>query len=591
MKKSRGLRIKRRRAARLALCALAALVLGVGYETMAADEEILVLQVRGLIDGSGGPALEDAEIVIVGKRVHAVGKRGTVAIPRGASTLNFREKFAMPGLVDAHAHYREWQGELYLSHGVTTAFDIGDNPLPWSFAQQEGIDKGKILGPRLLRAARLNRPAGEDTGAGGARGRTEVYVRGAEQARAETKKALATGVDIVKALEDLTTEELGAIVAEAHAAKKPVITHSLNGTEAALAGVEIDSIEHSHSVALATVTGAEAKKKLHEGRTRARDRMTSQEVHSFMEERGYAPVIRQLIAKKVCFTPTLATAWRAFSVNKKKFQDDELRLLASPGLAYVPPYFRVNTQDHFRGIAAIDGNLQQIIEAGYRKLQDFLRRFAKAGGRLQTGSDPNSILPGLAVQRELQLFVEAGLTPREAITTATKNPAECVGRAADFGTIAPGRFADIVILDANPLLDISAIERIHTVFKEGVARKPEYDPDYRNPIPRTEPDRPAPEIEKLVPDSVVPGATPLVLSVRGKNFLSTAQVKFNGRPVSAEVQFRAAKFPQNFRRATEIKITISPELLRQPGTYSVVVEHPGIGGSTSNTAHLIAKFR
>ncbi len=576
------------------LCAATALfaaVLGGVVQSLAADEDILLLQVRGLIDGSGGPALEDAEIVIVGKRIHAVGKRGTVAIPRGASTLNFRDKFAMPGLVDAHAHYREWQGELYLSHGVTTAFDIGDNPLPWSFAQKEGIDKGKILGPRLLLAARLNRPAGADAGEGGSRGRTEVYVRGADQARAETKKALATGVDIIKALEDLTTEELGAIVAEAHAAKKPVITHSLNGTEAALTGVEVNSIEHSHSVALATVTGAEAKKKLHEGRTSGRDRMSSQEVHSFMDERGYERVIQQLVAKKVCFTPTLATAWRAFSINKKRFQDDELRLLASPGLAYVPPYFRSNTQEHFRGISAIDAKLQQAIEAGYGKLQDFLRRFLKAGGRLQTGSDPNSVLPGLAVQRELELLVEAGLTPREAIAAATKNPAECVGRAADFGTIAPGRFADIVILDANPLLDISAIERIHTVFKDGVARKPVYDEDYRNPIPRTEPDRPAPEIERLAPDSVVPSAGPLVVSIQGKNFLSTAQVKFNGKPVSAEVQFRPAKFPQNFRRATEIKITIPPELLRQPGTYPVVVEHPGVGGSTSNTAHLIAKFR
>lgn len=576
------------------LCAATALVavfLGGDCETIAGEEEILVLQVRGLIDGSGGPALEDAEIVIVGRRIHAVGKRGTVAIPRGASTLNFRDKFAMPGLVDAHAHYREWQGELYLSHGVTTAFDIGDNPLPWSFAQQEGIDKGRILGPRLLRAARLNRPAGEDGGEGGSRGRTEVYVRGAEQARAETNKALAAGIDIIKALEDLTAEELSAIVAEAHAAKKPVITHSLNGTEAALAGVEVDSIEHSHSAALATVTGAEAKKKLHEGRTRTRDRMSSQEAHSFMEERNYERVIQQLVAKKVCFTPTLATAWRAFSVNEKRYRDDEITLLSSPGLAYVPPYFRANTEDHFRGISTIGGPLLQTIEVGYRKLQDFLRRFVKAGGRLQTGSDPNSVLPGLAVQREMQLLVEAGLTPREAITTATRNPAECVGRAADFGTIAPGRFADIVILDANPLLDISAVERIHTVFKDGAARKPGYDENYRNPIPRTQPDRPAPTIEKLVPDSVVPSATPLVLSIRGRNFLSTAQVKFNGRPVSAEAQFRPAKFPQNFRRATELKITIPPELLRQPGTYSIVVEHPGIGGSTSNTAHLIARFR
>lgn len=575
----------------LAVCLLVAAALGAGSEIMPADEAAIVLQVKLLIDGSGGPGLEDAEIVIQGKRIQAVGKSGSLALPKGARILNFRDKTAIPGLVDSHAHYREWQGELYLSHGVTTAFDIGDNPPQWRFAQKEGIDKGRILGPRLIAAGRLNRPAGEDSGEEGTRGRTEIQIGGGEQSREETKKALASGVDVIKALEHLSIEDLSVITAEAHSAGKPVITHSINGTAAVLAGVEINSIEHSHSVAVATVSSPEARKKLHEGRTSARNRTTSQEVHSFMEEESYERVIQALVAKKVCWTPTLATAWRAFLIYRQRFQNDELRLLSSPALACVPPYFRVNTRDYFQGTAALEAGLQQRIETGYRKLEDFLRRFVKAGGRVQTGSDPNSVLPGLAVQRELELLVEAGLTPGEALMAATRNPAECVGRAADFGMIAPSRFADIVILDGNPLEDIFAIERVHAVFKEGQSRKPGYHPAYKNPISRPAPDRPAAEIKQITPDSVVQGDGPVMLSIKGKYFLSTAVVKLNGKALNAEGKFRPAGFPQNFRRSTEIGATVPPELLRQPGSYAVVVEHPGIGGSMSNTAYLIVQFR
>jgi imidazolonepropionase-like amidohydrolase len=572
------------------LCVLAAALISLGLEIPAAEDGPIVLQVKLLIDGSGGPPVADADIVIQGKRINAVGKHGTLALPKGAKILNFRDKVAIPGLVDAHSHYREWQGEIYLSHGVTTAFDIGDNPPAWRFAQKEGIDKGRIVGPRLLLAARLNR-AGEDGGEEGSRGRTEIHVRSADEAKEATKKAIAAGVDIVKALENLSTEELRAVSMEARAAGKPVVVHSINGTEAALAGVDINSIEHSHSVAMAAVASAEGRKKLHEGRTSARNRMTSQEVHSFMEEDTYERVIQTLTAKNVCWTPTLATAWRAFSKNRQRFQDDELKLLASSRLAYVPPYFRVNTKEYFTGTAKLETGLQQRIESGYGKLQDFLRRFVKAGGRLQTGSDPNSILPGLAIHRELEILVEAGLTPMEALMAATKNPAECENRSADFGTVAPGRFADVVILDGNPLEDIFAVERIHMVIKEGVPRKPGYNPAYKNPIPRTQPDRPAPEIERITPDSVIQGEGPVKLSIRGRNFLSTAVVKLNGKLVNAEVQFRPARFPQNFRRATEIGVTVPAELLRAPGTYPVVVEHPGAGGSRSDPAYLIVQFR
>src|SRR5436190_24110118 len=150
------------------VCLLAALPMA--FEGTFAADNVKVLRVGRLIDGNGGQPLLDAVIVINGKRIRTVGRSADVKIPDGAEIVDFSQKTVIPGLVDTHAHYREWHSELYVANGVTTAFDVGDNPLIWSFAQKEGIDKGKIVGPRLLLCGRINGAGGEDSGEGGSRG-------------------------------------------------------------------------------------------------------------------------------------------------------------------------------------------------------------------------------------------------------------------------------------------------------------------------------------------------------------------------------------------------------------------------------------
>jgi adenine deaminase len=179
----------------------------------------------------------------------------------------------------------------------------------------------------------------------------------------------------------------------------------------------------------------------------------------------------------------------------------------------------------------------------------------------------------------------------EALLAATRNPAERMGREKDFGIIAPGRFADLVILDANPLENISATRRIHLVFKEGKAIKPVYHANYRNPIPQPFPDRPAPQIESISPVSVTQGKGPVKITIKGRNFMSAAVVTMNGQEVPTEVKFAPARFPQNARTSGEISATVSPKLISKPGTYPVVVEHQGMGGSVSNKAYLVVDFR
>src|SRR4030095_7455967 len=117
-----------------------------------AQERPTVLEVGLLIDGSGGDPIKDAVIVIEGKRVKAVGKKGAANIPQGARIIKAGDKTAFPGLIDSHVHDKEWQGELYLNHGVTTALAIGSEPIEWIVAQKEGIAKNKIVGPRIFAA-------------------------------------------------------------------------------------------------------------------------------------------------------------------------------------------------------------------------------------------------------------------------------------------------------------------------------------------------------------------------------------------------------------------------------------------------------
>jgi hypothetical protein len=276
---------------------------------------------------------------------------------------------------------------------------------------------------------------------------------------------------------------------------------------------------------------------------------------------------------------------------REKFAADELRLFSLPSLSYIPPYFRENAKGYFTGTANLSPKLQASIQSGYTKLKDFIFRFAKAGGKLQTGSDPNAGIPAVTVHQEMALFVEAGLTPMQALLAATKNPAERMGRDKDFGLVAPGRFADLVVLDGNPLDDITNTQRIHLVFQEGRAVKPEYHADYRNPIPRPQPDRQPPEIEEVTPETVMEGAGPVTLTITGRNFVNTSVVKFDGNPIPTEVKFRVPNFPQNFLRSRQLIATIPAELIQKAGTYAVVVEHPGLGGAVSRPAYVLVKFR
>ena len=171
-----------------------------------AQERPTVIEVGLLIDGSGGEPIKDAVIVIEGKRIKATGKKGAVNIPQGARVIQAGDKTAFPGLIDSHVHYKEWQGEIYLNHGVTTALAIGSEPIEWIVAQKEGIARGKIVGPRILAAGpHLNSPREGERSARSAREsisrlRFEVLAKNAEEARKAVRELHGQGAEITRFL-------------------------------------------------------------------------------------------------------------------------------------------------------------------------------------------------------------------------------------------------------------------------------------------------------------------------------------------------------------------------------------------------------
>jgi imidazolonepropionase-like amidohydrolase len=576
------------------------LFLLVGWLTVvpvySAQEKTTVIEVGLLIDGSGGEPMKDAVIVIEGKRVRAVGKKGAVNIPRGARVIQAGDKTAFPGLIDSHVHYKEWQGEIYLNHGVTTALAIGSEPIEWIVAQKEGIAQGKIVGPRIFAAGpHLNSPREAERSARSAREsisrlRFEVLAKNAEEARKAVRELHGQGAEIIKIFEDSTPEVIKAASEEAKKLGLPVGGHSIDVYMSGENGFTF--IEHSHAIVATSIKDPKKRQELHNRRTSRRNPLPTPEFHYFAEPENFDEIIGFMVQRNIHWGPTIATTWRALTPKRDQHKDRELKFLKQPSLAYIPSYFRANVESHFAAVEKItDQEFLKRCQVGYEKLSEFIRRFVKAGGRIHTGSDPNSVLPASGVHTEMEMLVDLGLRPMEALLAATRNPAEMIGKESELGVIKPGSFADLVIVDGNPLQDITKTRSIKMVFKEGTMLKLGYNKDFRNPIPRPFPDRPEPEIDDISPKVIAQPDAPVTVKVTGDNFMSTAVVTLDGKPVRTKTEMKSSGYPENFERTRELIATLDPKSIPRPGTYRVNVVHDGMGGSVSNSMYLVVKFR
>ena len=434
--------------------------------------EVLALTNARVVDGNAGPVLDGVTILIEDGRITLIGPTAAVTLPAESRHLDLTGQVVMPGLVDMHYHVttgamryrRDSAGRLdstydrrvaerllrvALAHGITTIRDPGASPLDAAIALREAVDSGRVLGPRTLTAG----PIISDPRLSPERLREEIGT----QADA--------GVDFIKLYAGIGPDLLRLAVDEAHARRLRVIGHlqSTSWTEAALAGIDFVTHGGNWHEAYVVRSRRAAFEKLG-GTMRARIAWLE-----WLDLEGPAvdSMISALREHRVSVDPTLVAYHTKFWWRDSIYQRD-------PDVAVVP---EVLENWRVLGMHTSDWTAKEFdrVQAAWPKMLALVARMQREGVRLTTGSDLASpwVIPGVALHQELALLVSAGIPPADVLRMATRNGAEALGLLGETGTIEPGKRADLVVLEADPLRDIRSSRRIRYVILGGKIFRPE----------------------------------------------------------------------------------------------------------------------
>lgn len=435
-----------------------------------------------LIDGRGGPPVEDVVIVIRGDRIAAVGDRRTVEIDPNATVVHLDGRFVLPGLIDVHVHYFEWMGDLFLVHGVTTVKDVG-NDLEWIASTRDQIEAGTARGPRIYFTGN-----GLDTPP--PRRDHFIGLENADMARRTVRLLHEGGATAIKIRETMTPDLLRPVAEEAHRLGIKVTGHLRSMGAAAAAEAGIDGLEHASGLVQSTLDSwlRIDLDTLEKADIYAKYVAERKSFSYISPSRGDA-LVRDLAQRDVALIPTMSGWWRMASPRRDQFRDEDAQYAADPSLAYVPEDARaVWRTSRLYEITDID-DLERL-KIGFDIVQHLLRLHRSEGGRVLGGSDTFISVPGVSTQRELLFLVDAGFSPLDAITMCTLDNAVFMGADHDIGSVEPGKLADLVVLDADPLASIDNIGRVAAVYRGGTAIDLGAAADPLMPIPRPEMVRP-----------------------------------------------------------------------------------------------------
>ncbi len=368
-----------------------------------------------VIDGTGKPALDDAVVAVNNGRITAVGPRASTTIPNGTRVIDVKGKTITPGLWEMHAHAAqiEW-APAYLGAGVTTMRDMGGETV-FLTAFRDAIASGKGIGPRLLLAGLVDGDQAEAFGA--------VTAKTPEQGRTVVDRYHAAGFEQMKLYTLLSPDIAAAIVARAHELKMTVTGHvptSLGITRAVEAGMD----HVAHMPLNGDPASPEAKR-----------------------------VIALLAQRRTVIDPTLP--WNELLGHAPATTIESFE----PGFALAPQPLTFSYR-------SVTNNVDEATAASRMNNQlALVKAMHEAGVPIVAGTDAG--IPGHSLLRSLELYVRAGLTPMEALRSATAVAAKSMGMDGEAGTIEPGKRADLLILDANPLTDIANIRKSRFVVAAG----------------------------------------------------------------------------------------------------------------------------
>jgi len=534
----------------------------------------LVIQGGTLIDATGRAPMEDAVIVIEGERIKAVGKRGEVAAPPNARVIDVKGKTILPGLIDGHCHLLDFMGEIYLHLGITTCPDITQNDDEWTLAQRDGTSLGKIRGPRIWSTgARLVGPPP----AWALRGERGYLIKTPEEAVAAVRKKKAEGIEIIKFNEYVAPEAIKAGAAEANRLGLPVTCHCLDAFLAAEAGFA--GVEHHWGLGMTSIGDVKKRWEVHERRMTGK--INTADLSYYYEPENFDGIVKAVTEKHVSWSPTIATWYRPLSPSVARFKERELSILDRKEASYLPGVLREQALGQYERYAKFPPERLNNAREGYKKLEDLIRRYVQAGGLIRAGSDPNNGLPGLGVHQEMVMFVEAGLTPMQAIQAATVNVAKAFRKDTDFGTVEPGKVADLIAVDGDPLKDVWTTQNVKLVVLGGKIVDHEFHANHKNPIPAIRAWRATPQEIEISPRSIVQGsgtATVKITTRRGFDRFHKATL------AGKELETR-------FISSSELEAIVPLVLTKQVGTYPLIVVGQGDSASKSAPAYLIVSFK
>ena len=406
-----------------------------------------------IIDGYGGPVIENGVILVAGDRIVLVGRVGELAVPAGVSVIDANGHTVMPGLIDMHVHlhlvghgdYKRWD-DLYgtqdasvvmpiaarqlLSAGVTTARDLGAR-LDDIIAVRKRIAAGEIPGPRLFVTGPFIQHRAYER-------YEEAFrwgVTGADDARRRVTQLLDAGVDMIKLIDQdqMTEAEVAAVVETAHKRGKPVVAHA-HRMEEIRVGLKfnVDNFEHT-GLGTAPAYADDVMQKL-------RERNSS-----------------------LYWTPTISPLYTMYytgSLFPERIDD--------------PAWHEFMPEPMWREIRASLSNIPQLpyyalFPSRIPLLPAKFAQLRQTGVRMMIGTDAGipSMFHNDATWREMVKWVELGVSPMETIQSATLWPARFLKGEANFGVLAPGRFADIILVRGDPLTDMTVMRDVKVVIQSG----------------------------------------------------------------------------------------------------------------------------
>jgi hypothetical protein len=409
----------------------------------------------------------DQAVVITGNQITAIGQADKIRVPEGAEMIDAGGRFLIPGLWDMHVHTLvegrpDYFFPLFIANGVTGVRDMGGS-LPFDQIRQirNDLNSGKLIGPRFGAVAGkiLDGPGNELNVA--------ILVGDPNEARQIVRTFKQGGADFIKVYNRLSRDVYLAIVDEAKKQELPVAGHvPFEMTAEEVSDSRQMSVEHVNDLFISV---APNEKELREEMRRlvsldaeAGPRFqVEQKAASSYDERRTKPLFARFVSNGTWQCPTLTVRWPSTVADSQRLQADRR-------MKYVPLSTRRMWERTFAQGLQSTGTVEQRV-LNFQRLLSLVGAMQRARVAILAGTDAANpyVFPGFSLHNELALLVEAGLTPLQALRTATSNPAKFLGMSDEVGTIEKGKLADLILLDANPLDDIRNTQRIYGVVANG----------------------------------------------------------------------------------------------------------------------------